>query len=223
MTAMIARLARCAGAAAFATALALAGPLGASATAQAETPAEFLKDFSDSAVSELTGEEISQNERESRFHDMLERGFDVPAVSQFILARYWRAASEQEREKFIAVFKDYLTQRFLPLFDGASDFELQFGEGQALQGRDDLFDVPVVFRPAGGGEPVNTVWRVRQQGENFKILDVRAEGVSLAVTLRDEYTSVVRQKGSVNALVEELRRLIDSGQVRPATTPNQQG
>ena len=113
------------------------------------------------------------------------------------------------------MFKDYLAQRFLPLFGGATDVELRFGEGVPLQGRDDLFEVPVTFVPADGSEPVRTIWRVRQQASDFKILDVRAEGVSLAVTLRDEYTSVIRQQGSVAGLIEELRRLIDSGQIRP--------
>jgi phospholipid transport system substrate-binding protein len=192
--------------------------LGGHQAAHAETPAEFLKDFSNTALDRLSGEELSESERTQRFHGLLEKGFDVPAVSQFILARHWRAASEQEREDFVAVFKDYLAQRFLPLFAGGqgSDFSLEFGEAKPLQDRDDLFDVPVVFRPASGGEPVNTVWRVRQQGGQFKILDVRAEGVSLAVTLRDEYSSVISRQGGVGGLIEELRRLVESGQVEPA-------
>ncbi|WP_421707182.1 MlaC/ttg2D family ABC transporter substrate-binding protein [Algihabitans sp.] len=208
------------GSAVFVVAFIVAGPLSVAASAQAETPTEFLKDFSNTALTELTGNDLSQDELEARFGSLLEEGFDVPAVSQFILARFWRSASEQERADFIVVFKDYLAQRFLPLFSGASDVELRFGEAQPLQGRDDLFEVPVSFQPADGGEAVRTIWRVRGQTSNFKILDVRAEGVSLAVTLRDEYTSVIRQQGSVAGLVQELRRLIDSGQVRPV---NQQG
>lgn len=215
MTAGITRMFRGVGFAFFAAALAFAGPLAAPAAAQAETPAEFLEDFSNTALTELTGDGLSQDEREARFGSLLEEGFDVPAVSQFILARFWRTASEQERADFIVVFKDYLAQRFLPLFGGATDVELRFGEGVPLQGRDDLFEVPVTFVPADGSEPVRTIWRVRQQASDFKILDVRAEGVSLAVTLRDEYTSVIRQQGSVAGLIEELRRLIDSGQIRP--------
>ncbi|WP_119168974.1 MlaC/ttg2D family ABC transporter substrate-binding protein [Algihabitans albus] len=220
MTAVIKRGLRQAGLAVFAAALMLAGPLGAPASAQAETPTEFLQEFSNTALTQLTGDDLSQAEREARFGTLLEEGFDVPAVSQFILARFWRSASEQERADFIEVFKDYLAQRFLPLFGGARDAELRFGGSQPLQGRDDLFEVPVTFSPPGGGEPVRTIWRVRGQSADFKILDVRAEGVSLAVTLRDEYSSVIRQQGSVTGLVQELRRLIDSGQVRPV---NQQG
>lgn len=214
---MIALLFRAFGRSAAAALLASSLLVGA-AGAQAETPAEFLKVFSATALERLSGNELSDSERSARFESLLEQGFDVPAVSQFILARYWRVASEQEREDFVAVFKDYLAQRFLPLFasNQESDFTLDFGQANALQGRDDLFDVPVVFRPRDGSEPVNTIWRVRQQDEGYKILDVRAEGVSLAVTLRDEYASVIRRQGGVGGLIQELRRLVESGQVAPA-------
>lgn len=222
---MIAVFVRAAGlAAALSLLLVLAPTVAAPAAAQDETPAEFLRDFSDKALNRLTGEDLDGEERQRRFFELLEIGFDVPAISQFILARHWRAASEEERTAFVEVFKDYLSQRFLPLFSGSggADFDLRFGEGQALQGRDDLFDVPVTFAPGDGSEPINTVWRVRQTDGRYKILDVRAEGVSLAVTLRDEYSAVIRRTGGVAGLVEELRRLVESGQVTPAG-PAQEG
>jgi phospholipid transport system substrate-binding protein len=227
---MIQSVARAAGrafAAAGMAAALLAAPIVAGATIAGpamaqDSPQSFLQDFSDRALERLGGD-ISAAERQARFDDLLDEGFDVPAISQFILARYWRTADEEAREAFVDVFKDYLGQRFLPLFDGGgSDFDLRFGEGNTLQGRDDLFDVPVTFAPSGGSEPINTTWRVRQQDGDYKILDVRAEGVSLAVTLRDEYSTVIRRAGGVDGLVEELRRLVESGQVSPAR-PTQGG
>jgi phospholipid transport system substrate-binding protein len=201
-----------------ALAVALGGLATSSGAAAAEGPTAFLERFSERARDRLTGD-VSDAERRQRFEKMLEEGFALREVSQFILARYWRAASEEERDAFVDVFKDYLAQRFLPLFEDAGSFELRFGEPQQpVPDREDLFEVPVVFVSKGGERgPVNTLWRVRQEDGGYKILDVRAEGTSMAITLRDEYNSVIRRSGgSVAALIEELRKLIDTGQVSPA-------
>jgi len=47
---------------------------------------------------------------------------------------------------------------------------------------------------------------MRQTGQGFKIVDIVAEGVSIAVTLRSEYGSALKNNGgNVAKLVEELR------------------
>jgi len=45
------------------------------------------------------------------------------------------------------------------------------------------------------GEPIRVNWRVRKFGDTYKIVDIVAEGVSIAVTLRSEYVSVLKRNG----------------------------
>lgn len=184
------------------------------AEAQAQqSPDEFLESFGQEAITELTDGSLPQAQREARFKEMLDRGFDLEAVSRFIIARYWRSAEEADRQAFIETFKDYLSQRFLPLF---AEYEGDFSTGGTRVDSDNpqLSWVRVTFR-APNGQPVSTDWRLRQLNGGYKIVDIRAEGASLALTLREEYASVMRREGGLAGLVEQLRAQVARGAFVP--------
>ena len=54
------------------------------------------------------------------------------------------------------------------------------------------------------GSPANVEWRVRQGDTGYRIIDVVAEGVSLAVTTRNEFGAIVSQ-GGIDGLLAQLR------------------
>lgn len=193
--------------------LALVFTLSTTASAQ-DNPEEFIQDFGATALQQLTDQSISTDEREQRFRSLLQEGFDLRSISQFIIARHWRSASEEERKEFIQVFEDYLVQRFLPLFERYQGETFQT-EGARVDSRnEDLSWVRVQFdRPQG--DPVNTQWRVRHQDGRYNILDVRAEGASMALTLRDEYGSVMNQRGGLSGLIDVLNQKLDQGAFKP--------
>lgn len=57
------------------------------------------------------------------------------------------------------------------------------------------------------GEPAKVVWRVKQNGDKFKIVDIIIENVSLAITARNEYTAYIKNNpGGVNALIKDLQQ-----------------
>ena len=176
-------------------------------------PDDFLRSFGQAAINELTDSSIPEAQREARFKEMLDEGFDLEAISRFIIARYWRSAEEADRQAFIETFKDYLSQRFLPLF---ADYQGDFSTGGVRVDNDnpELSWVRVTFR-SPSGEPVTTDWRLRAMNGSYKILDVRAEGASLALTLREEYATVMRREGGLAGLVEQLPTQVARGAFRP--------
>lgn len=196
-------------------ALLLVALLAAAPIAQAAPSADqFLKQYGEKALKQLTQDGISDDERKARFEKLLDEGFDVPAIGQFVVARYWRAADDEQRQAFLKVFRDYLTQRFLPLF---SDYKGESFDTQAPKptDRDGLVWVPLKLDRDSGGEPVRTEWLLRASDGSYKILDVKAEGTSMAITLRDEYASVIRREGSLDGLTKEIKRLLDQGAFTP--------
>src|SRR5690554_8083797 len=126
---------------------------------------------------------------------MLDRCFDLEAISRFIIARYWRSADEADRQAFIETFKDYLSQRFLPLFAG---YQGDFATGSARPDRDnpELSWVPITFR-SPNGQPVATEWRGRNLDGSYKILDLRAGGGRCVLTPPEEDASVMPRAGGV--------------------------
>ena len=123
-------------------------------------------------------------------------------------------ASDEEKADFKLVFADVLTARFLPVFDLYQD-GMQLSVDRVAQDANST-QVSDVFttltRP--GEEPVKIAWRLLQRDGDLKIVDVRVENLSMAITLRSEYTSMLqRNGGNVSALVSELRERLKAGAV----------
>lgn len=186
--------------------------------ANGQSADEFLVAFGKRAVEELNDKALSRPAREQRFRELFTEAVDLPVIAKFILGVHWRKATGQERADFLAVFEDIALQRFLPIFTRETDayagksfdiVEVRRDE----KNRQHIFVSARVAREQG--EPLRLVWRVRERNDRFKILDITAEGISMALTLRQEYRSAIKRAGSVAALVELLRAKVKAGAFAP--------
>ena len=167
------------------------------------------------AVAELSDASITDDEKEERFRRLFNQSFDVPVIGRFVIGRYWRGASQQDRDAFLAVFEDVIVQRFLPLLTENSDRRFEIGTITPIKDRNDMAFVNSQI-PRAEGEPYKVSWRIREKEGQYKILDIRAEGVSMAQTLRSEYGTFIRQNGGkLNALTAALRDKVAGGAFAP--------
>lgn len=177
--------------------------------------ASFLSTLQDEAASRLGDASISAQDKEDHFRKLFNQNFDVPAIGRFVIGRYWRGASEESRKGFLAVFEDAMVQRFLPLLAENSSERFQIGNVNLDSANENMALIDTrIDRPEG--EPYKVTWRIREHDGNFKILDIVAEGVSMAITLRSEYGTVLKNNGGeLEPLTEALRKKVDSGAFAP--------
>jgi len=185
--------------------LSLALAVSAGPALAGHDPAHFLTVLSDRAVAELTEPGLDAAEKQRRFRRLIGEGFDIPTIGRFVLGRYWRGTEAETQDAFLRVFEDMIVSRFLPLFDAYNGERVIVGSAVPFGTNEEFFAVSSIVTRAEG-EPIAVNWRVRQTGQGFKIVDIVAEGVSIAVTLRSEYGSALKNNGgNVAKLVEELR------------------
>ncbi len=175
----------------------------------ASEPGAFLISMTGHAIAQLTDESLPLSERKARFRVLFRENFDVPAVGRFVLGRYWRKAKPETREAFLSVFEEIMIQRFAPKFAGYAETEFEISRVRALD-RPGHFMIRSHIAP-DRGEAIEIDWRVRERDGRFKILDVIGEGISMALTLRSEYASAIKNSGGrVEGLIERLRAQIES-------------
>ncbi len=198
-------------AAAILAAMLLAALFGGQARPQAAQDAgRFLAELIDRAFDQLTEPGLSNDEQERRFRGLIGESFDIPAIGRFVLGRYWRRANEEERAAFLATFEDLLVHRFLPLFADYSGEKISIGVARPFRNNPDFVSVSSKLLREKG-EPIHIDWRVRRRDDGYRIVDIVAEGISIAVTLRSEYTSVLKRNGGdVSVLVRKLRAMIEA-------------
>lgn len=183
-------------------------PRTAAAAKQAGA-AGFMEDLGARAVSMLGDPAIEDSLRLDNFRQLMKEGFDLPTIARFILGRFWKNASESQRTSFIDVFQRVMAARFAPFFTGASaeSFEIKGATADAeTQG---LFTVNSVVKLVSG-KFADVKWRVVERDGSYRIVDVVTEGVSMGITLRSEYGSVIGQSGgNIDPLIEQLRAKVE--------------
>lgn len=202
----------------FVLAVAIAfGLLGGNVRAmQASSPSAAVTQLVNQAISIIQDKQQSEPAREAKFHDLLQTGFDIPKISQFVLGRFWRGATDAQRQQFISLFQDWIVGVYSGRFN---DYR-----GQTLQvtgTRQESATTTVVqsqFVGQNGAPPVKLEWYVRKAGDNdYKIVDVSVEGVSMAATQRDEIAAVAdRNGGSIDGLNQALQQRTEAGPAAPA-------
>ena len=90
-------------------------------------------------------------------------------------------------------------------------FALYTGEGFQVTGvrpesEKDYVVTSEITHP-DGSQPTEVDWRVRKKESKLGIIDVVIEGVSLSVTQRQEYASIIqRDGGQINGLLALMRQ-----------------
>jgi phospholipid transport system substrate-binding protein len=183
--------------------LLLAGLLTATPRqADAQDARAFVANLGNQAI-QVLGPSVSPAQRIARFRQLFRDDFDVPGIGQFVLGRYWRAASPAEQQEFLRLFQEYIVQAY------AGRLGEYGGEPFRVLGSRPAGDETVVTsqidRPNGGRVLVD--WYLTNRGGALKITDVYVGGVSMKVTQRDEFASVIQRNGGrVDALLAQLRQ-----------------
>lgn len=195
----------------FVWALALwVSPVSANAAQGGDATAQvFIEGLADEAVQALTAEGVSRSERVNRFRELLSHNFDVPVIGKWVLGRYWRAATDVEKEEYLQLFEDYIVITYVERFDQYSGEVIKVVKSVSDPGKDALV-FSEIHRPTGG-EPIRIDWRVRSHSDIYKIIDVYVEGISMSQSQRKEFTSVIRANGgTVAGLLDVLRKKVES-------------
>ena len=154
----------------------------------------FMMELRDQAIAQLADSAISEQERQLRFQALLRKNFNLPFVSRFVLGRYWNKAEDSARTEFIVAFESYIAQRFLPFFAEYKGRKIEIGEAKDPQNGGDIVSVGSKIS-RDEGEPILITWRLQQTADGYKIIDVVTAGLSMAVTLRSEFASVLKANG----------------------------
>jgi len=167
-------------------------------------PGSYVMEMTTNAINTLTDKSISQNEKESQFGKLFDKNFDVPSISRFVLGKYWKQASLDQKKNFIKAFRNYVVKTYSSRFNEYSGEKLKLVNYENEK-NPKIFLVHTILERQDA--PVIKVdWRIGKKKDRFVILDIIIEGISLAITQRSEFVSVIDQnEGSIDQLISLLK------------------
>jgi phospholipid transport system substrate-binding protein len=189
-------------AAAFAAAVSVSAPSAFADQAELEA---FIQSLSQKAITELTSA-TTDKERAAKLLPILQQFFDMPKLAKHTLGLYWKRATPEEQSAYVDVFTQYMSAVYGKRFAEYS------GQSLAIQKVREAGDLSTVFTIVKGAEGEPRVdWDVSTAGGGKMITDVRVEGLSLAETHRQEFSSVISSNGGkVSALIDILKKKVSS-------------
>jgi phospholipid transport system substrate-binding protein len=188
------------------------------AQAAPDDPAALIQDLVHQALQTLTDKQATEQIRQDKFRALLQADFDMPRISRFVLGRYWSAASEADRQAFDKLFEQWVVRTYSTQFNEYSGEQVKVTGSRAESDTGSVVSSQIIR--TNGAPPAKVDWRVRKEDGSYKIVDVSVEGVSMALTERDQISSVIdRNGGSVSGLNKTLEEKLASGDVPAAPVP----
>ena len=184
----------------FAFLLLVISPAGIS-HAGVNSPEAFVKEMASRTMGAIASPDITREERRAIFRDMLDDHFDMATISRFVLGRYWRVASAEQKKRYRTLLDEALINVYTDRFDDykGEGFEVL---GQRAEGNDVLVfsQILPIDTP-----PVKVDWRIRKDNGQYKVIDVIVQDISMVVTKRSDFASVIqRGGGNVEVLLDHL-------------------
>ncbi|MEM7267849.1 MAG: ABC transporter substrate-binding protein [Pseudomonadota bacterium] len=164
------------------------------------TPAHALaqgeaEQFVDSVLEDLRGL-ITDNAEgaagAARFLSLLEEHAAVSQVGKFAVGRNWRSMSDAQQADFQEAFRGYISRTYQRRFGDYAGEDILIDDSVDA-GRKGVLVKSRLTRP---GQPdIAVEWLVTDRLGPPKIADIIFEGVSLSITLREVFGSMIEQRG----------------------------
>lgn len=176
--------------------------------ASAEDPGvgaqRFIDGMAQRALDFLADAGLSQEQKTNEFRKLLQDSFDMETIGRFALGRYWRESTPEQRKEYQKLFREMVVQVYSDRF---KEYKGQRMETRSHRIDGDKDTIVTSFIVPEDGAEIQVDWRVRYKNGHYQIVDVIVEGVSMSVTQRSDFSSIIqRGGGDVGVLLAHLKQ-----------------
>ena len=163
----------------------------------------FIEKLGQEVMGKVSNPTITDSQRHNNFKNIYLSAFDNYYISRFVLGRHWKTIDKNIQKRFVESFNNYVVATYAPKFKG--------WEGQ-VKAVDSVLEnnyYNVITNIINKDGPILKLqWKMYlNKNQKFKILDVNIDGVSMLVTQRAEFSSVIKNnpKG-VSGLIDAMEK-----------------
>ncbi len=190
------------GIAGFAAGLTAAGIISLSTAAPAQsTPSQVIETLSSQVIEVLRAQSVDSSARRRRVEEVIYRHLDFETLSRLVMARNWSTLSEDQKSEFKREFKRHLSHTYGDNLDNYRNEKVLI-LSERKEKRGDVTVRSKVLR--GGSDDILVDYRLRKQNEQWRIIDVVIEGVSLVANFRSQFQEIMTS-GGADRLLKLLR------------------
>ncbi len=178
---------------------------GMAAEEKSGDPRALVRDTSERLLSVLRAQREQLEKHPERIYDLVNEivvpHFDFSRISRWVLGKYWRQATPEQRRRFESEFRTLLVKTYATSLLEFIDDQFRYPPVRMKPGAKRVTVRTDVIRR--GAQPVRIEYRLFRGRDGWKAYDVLVEGVSLVANYRSSFAGEIRKSG-LDALIARL-------------------
>ncbi|MCP5370842.1 MAG: ABC transporter substrate-binding protein [Hyphomicrobiales bacterium] len=176
-------------------------------TAAGEAPSaagaeHYIRDLGGAVLAKLRDRSADREEKINYFSALLARDLAVNLIARFALGDHWMRATASQRAAYMAVFGNFIVSSYARRLGGVRVTGFEVIDSRTVGPHDMVVRTRVRH---DNGDLVRVDWRLRYNSRRYRIIDLSVGGISMALTMRQEFAAVIADQGGIDGLVETLK------------------
>jgi phospholipid transport system substrate-binding protein len=178
-----------------------------------QSPQELIEDTSEKVTTALRENKAELQADNSKLyglvHEIVLPHFDFTLMSRWVLGKYWRQATPEQRRQFIDEFRTLLVRSYAGALLEYADEDITFPPFPEVAEDAEKATVRSVVEPEGQSSiPIN--YSLRRRDGAWKVYDVKVDGISLVINYRSTFANQIRDEG-IDAVISDLEQRNSKG------------
>jgi len=158
-------------------------------------PLNLVRDTSERCLSEIINRKAELTETPGKIYSLVDDivlpSFDFERMSRLVLGKFWRQASEQEKQDFVREFRQMLVRTYGTALLQFSGQEIKYLPMRLAPDATDVTVNTEVKNPGAPPVPIN--YSLYLAADDWKVYDVSIDGVSLVSNYRNSFNAQIRR------------------------------
>lgn len=168
-------------------------------------PAELIKNTSEELLDKFTANREHYEADHSSLYDMVRRvaipHFDFERMTKIVLGRHFEGATQEQRKQFSEEFQTLLLRTYSQALFQYSNEKIEYKP--AVPYRNGVIVKAEI--DVGAAVPVRLEYFLGKKEGEWKVYDVRIDGISLVTTFRNSYNATIKRQG-LPLLIADLQK-----------------
>ena len=175
--------------------------------AYSSDPKQFIQEIVDEAKKILVNSNTKEF-KEKKLSEMALQTVDIKGIAYYSLGNYRKELSEEQMKEYLVLFEKYFLKSFTSRLTDYSDPKIEVLSTEVLNPKYTI--VKSILLATDKKPAVNIEWRVYTKNPDKPLIrDLIIEGLSLARTQKEEFSSVIEtNNGDVTKLFITLKEFI---------------
>ncbi len=171
------------------------------------SPDDVVKATAEGVLSHIENNRSVLEKNPGKIYEMVDQliipRFDFISMSKWVLGKHWKQASEAQRSEFITQFKALLVRTYARALLEYSGQEIKYFPVE--QNPKSNIAVVKTELTSASNTHLPILYRMHQKNEEWKVVDVSVDGVSLVTTYRGSFATQIKKNG-FDSLLNELSK-----------------